>query len=70
MTKDRINRARWSREQKSRASAIFAASLPSVEQERADKLTGLQRQAELMTDMPHMARPLAIVLAEIERLKG
>lgn len=66
---DRRNRARWSRDQKAEASRRFAASLPSVEQERAEKLAALREMAEMMEAMPHMARALANVRAEIARLE-
>lgn len=65
---DRINRTRWSRDQRSKARAAFAVSLPSVDQARADKLAALRETERLMADLPHMARTLAIVRAQIAAL--
>ncbi len=69
-SRDRINRARWSRDQRLTASERFAASLPSVEQVRAAKLAGLRESAEMLREFPHMAATLAKVEAEIARLSA
>lgn len=66
----RINRARWSRKQRQQARTAFAASLPTVAQERATKLSDLRRLAETMRGIPHMAATLATVEAEIARLSA
>jgi hypothetical protein len=68
--KDIRNRARWSRDQKHKSDAAFAASRPSVEQERAEKLVGLRAMEQLMVGIPHMTETLAQVRAEIIRLES
>lgn len=64
---DRINRARWARDQKAMARARFAATI-QPEQERAERLATLQALADAMEGQPHMAPTLAAVRAEIARL--
>ena len=66
--RDRINRARWSREQRARAVAIMAASLPTVEEARAKEIAALRQMAEMMKDLPHMASSREAVIARIEYL--
>jgi hypothetical protein len=67
---DRRNRARWSRDQKAKASAAFAAAQPDPAQERAEKLAAFRQMEAMMEAMPHMAPTLESVRAEIARLSA
>lgn len=66
---DAMNRKRWATDQKKRARAAFAAQLPSVEQERADRPAALRDMAEAMEGLPHMATSLARVRTQIAELE-
>ena len=68
-SKDRANRARWSREQKAAVSAKFAAEIPSVEEVNAVRLSELRTLEGLMVGRPCMARTLAAVRSEIASLE-
>jgi len=65
---DRQNRQRWAIDQKKRASAAFAAQLPSVKRERAERLAALHSMLAMMATMPHMARQLERVREQIAAL--
>ena len=69
-SKDRANRARWSRDQKAQASDNFAAELPTVSKVRAWRIAELRQLATMMEDRPHMASTLAAVRAELAKLEA
>lgn len=62
---DAQNRQRWSIDQQRKARAAFAAQQESADTVRARRLAELRKMAEMMADMPHMAKTLARVQAEI-----
>lgn len=66
--KDRANRRRWASDQRKRARVAFAATQPTVEEERATKLAELETLAAMMEGQPHMASTLAAVRARIVQL--
>lgn len=62
-----LNRQRWAIDQRRKARAAFAAA-----QEPADtgrRLAELRQMAAMMATMPHMAKTLAKVQAEIAKLE-
>ena len=68
-TMDRLNRARWSREQKAKASARQAALR---EQERQEKLASLRAALPAYADLagdPLAEQIMASMRAEIARLE-
>lgn len=69
-TADRINRARWSRNQKKRAALVAAGSLLSVEESRAADLNGMLQLEAALIEYPNMAQTLAKVRERIKYLQS
>ena len=66
---DALNRRRWAIDQKKRADAAFAATVKPVDQERAERLTGLRTMEALMVQLPHQPEVLERIRAEIRYLE-
>lgn len=64
-----LNSQRWAVDQRRKARAAFAAAQEPADVVRARRLAELRQMATMMETIPHMAKTLATVRAEIAKLE-